>query len=329
LNKTIILSGLLFLVSFLLTYFYRYLALRHKVLDIPNERSSHQIPTPKGGGLAIVVTWYIGITCLYYLGDLNANLYLALMSGIIIAIVSYVDDLIELKPSVRLAVHLISAGLAIFFLEGIKPLHLGKFEVAQMILLIPLVLFGIIWFVNLFNFLDGIDGYASLEASTIALIMFLITGNIICLILLVSTLGFLSWNWPKARIFMGDVGSTQLGFVLVVLGLYFHNESALSLTQWIMLTSLFWFDATLTLFRRWRNGEKLSIAHRKHIYQRAVQSGLSHQKTILFSALINALIIGLVFISLLFKGLLLPVFILNILLLYLITLKVDSRVPFK
>jgi len=328
-NKTIILCGLLFLVSFLLTYFYRYLALRHKVLDIPNERSSHHTPTPKGGGLAIVVSWYIGITYLYYSGDLKANLYLALMSGIIIAVVSYIDDLIELKPIVRLAVHLLTAGLAIFFLQGINPVHIGKFEVAQMILLVPVALFGIVWFVNLFNFLDGIDGYASLEASTIALIMFLITGNIICLILLVSTLGFLSWNWPKARIFMGDVGSTQLGFILVVLGLYFHNESSLSLTQWLMLTSLFWFDATLTLFRRWRNRETLSIAHRKHIYQRAVQSGLSHQKTILFSAMINTLIIGLVFVSLFFKGLLLPMFIVNILFLYLITLKVDSRVPFR
>jgi len=127
---------------------------------------------------------------------------------------------------------------------------------------------------------------------------------------------------------MGDIGSIQLGFILVILGIYFHNQAQFSIIHWIMLTSLFWFDATLTLFRRWRNREKLSVAHRKHAYQRAVQSGLTHQQTILISVVVNLLITGLIILSEKFDYLLIPLFIINIILLYLITRLVDKKVPF-
>jgi Fuc2NAc and GlcNAc transferase len=128
---------------------------------------------------------------------------------------------------------------------------------------------------------------------------------------------------------MGDIGSTQLGFVLVMLGIYFHNKAELSIIHWLMLSSLFWFDATLTLFRRWRNGENLSVAHKKHAYQRAVQAGLSHQKTIIISFIINIVIIGLVVISRSFISLMLPLFFVDLLILYGITKLIDNKVPFE
>jgi UDP-N-acetylmuramyl pentapeptide phosphotransferase/UDP-N-acetylglucosamine-1-phosphate transferase len=329
LNELIYISVSLFLASFFLTFLYRKLAISHNVLDIPNERSSHLTPTPKGGGIAIVITWYFGISILFYFDFIPLNLYLALLSGIILAIISFIDDLIDIKPALRLVAQVFTAIVSLYFLKGIDPLTFGKIQISSQFILLPFAIIGIVWFINLYNFLDGIDGYASLEALTISLVLLLITCNPVCLILCASIMGFIPWNWPKARIFMGDVGSTQLGFILIVLGIYFQNQSQLSMIHWIMLSSVFWFDATLTLYRRWRNREKLSVAHKKHVYQRAVQSGFSHQRIICFSLLINSFIIGLVFASIYFKGFLIPAFALNIILLYVVTLFIDRRFPFK
>jgi len=127
---------------------------------------------------------------------------------------------------------------------------------------------------------------------------------------------------------MGDVGSTQLGFILVILGIYYHNEQKLSIIWWLVLSSPYWFDATLTLFRRWRNKEKLSQAHRKHIYQRLNQSGFSHLKVDLFLVMLNALLIIIVFLLKDEVSLRLPVLIMSMVLLYAITIYTDKRKPF-
>jgi Fuc2NAc and GlcNAc transferase len=176
--------------------------------------------------------------------------------------------------------------------------------------------------------MDGVDGFASLEAMTICLVIFILSGNVINLLLIACLSGFLFWNWPKAKIFMGDVGSTQLGFILVVLGIYFHNIYKFSILNWIMLSSPFWFDATLTLYRRWRNGEKLSEAHRKHVYQRIVQSGFSHLKVNMWLLVINGFVLLMILIYREFKILQIPLFFLTIFLYYRITRIVDKRMPF-
>ena len=304
-------------------------AIKHRIVDFPNERSSHVIPTPRGGGLAIVMSWFTGITILFFADYIENSLYFALMSGILLAIVSLIDDIISLSPLTRLITQIITAFIALYFLKGITSVEFSVLKITSPIILLPLALIGIIWFINLFNFLDGIDGYASLEAITIALVLLIFSSNLVNLVLIASIAGFIFWNWPKAKIFMGDIGSTQLGFILVVLGIYFHNTSQFSIIHWVMISSLFWFDATLTLFRRWRNNEKLSVAHRKHVYQRAVQSGMSHNKTILISLVLNIVIGGFIFISAEIDFLMVPLFIFNLLLLYLITRIIDGRVPFK
>jgi UDP-N-acetylmuramyl pentapeptide phosphotransferase/UDP-N-acetylglucosamine-1-phosphate transferase len=316
-------------ISYILTYFIRNYALRNKIVDIPNERSLHDIPIPKGGGIAITLTWYAGITLLYFTGIIERDLYYALLSGIIIAVVSLADDLRGLTPFIRLIAHFLAAILAFYFLNGLRPLIIPGFNVNYNFLIYPLAIVGMVWFINLFNFMDGVDGFASVEVITISCVLFIMSWNLLTILLISCITGFLCWNWPKAKIFMGDVGSTQLGFILVVLGIYFHNTLEFSILNWIMLTSPFWFDATLTLFRRWRNKEKLSEAHRKHVYQRIVQAGFSHAKVNIFLIFINIFIITLIIIYREIKILQIPVFVLSLLVFYLITRAVDSRVPFE
>lgn len=304
------------------------IATKHSIVDVPNERSSHVIPTPRGGGLAIVVSWFTGITILFFTGNIESSLYFALISGVFLAIISLIDDIIDLSPFVRLLIQTITALVALYFLDGIASVNLSGLKISAPALLYPFALIGIVWFINLFNFLDGIDGYASLEAIAIAALMLIFSSDMINVILIACVAGFLFWNWPRAKIFMGDIGSTQLGFILVILGIYYHNTAQFSIIHWLMISSIFWFDATLTLFRRWKNKEKLSVAHRKHAYQRAVQSGLSHKNTILISLVVNIVIAGFIFISAKIDFLMGPLFIFNLLLLYLITRIIDGRVPF-
>lgn len=298
------------------------------MFDIPNERSLHDVPTPHSGGIAIVLTWYAGITVLYYSGIIEKALYFALLCGVLLAVVSLIDDLSGLKPLIRLIVQFITAIMAFWFLGGLRPLFIPGIDVNYQVLSYPLSIIGMVWFINLFNFMDGVDGFASVEAIIICSVLFVFTWSIAAILLIACITGFLYWNWPKAKIFMGDVGSTQLGFILVVLGIYFHNILELSILNWIMLTSPFWFDATLTLFRRWRNGEKLSEAHRKHVYQRIVQAGFSHEKVNFFLVLINLVNIVMISIYREIKVLQIPIFILTLVFYYIITLNVDRRVPF-
>jgi Fuc2NAc and GlcNAc transferase len=314
--------------SFLITFFIRRYAVMNKLTVTPNERSLHDIPTPKGGGIAIVLTWYTGLVLLYFLGIIERNLFFALLSGILLAAVSFVDDLRGLRPIFRLIVQFLTAILAFIFLHGLRPLVMPEININYNYLVYPVAIIGMVWFINLFNFMDGVDGFASLEAIIICAVFFVFTWSLATILLIACITGFLYWNWPKASIFMGDVGSTQLGFILVVFGIYYHNMYEFSILNWIMLTSPFWFDATLTLFRRWRNGEKLSEAHRKHVYQRIVQAGFSHERVNVYLLYINVFIIALIILYREFKILQVPLFALSLIFFYLIAKQVDKKVPF-
>ena len=303
-------------------------AVRNKMTVVPNERSLHDLPTPKGGGIAIVLTWYIGISILFISGIIERSLYFALMSGVLLAVVSLIDDIRGLKPIIRLIIQFITAILAFIFLEGLRPLVMPSININYNYVVYPIAIIGMVWFINLFNFMDGVDGFASLEAIILCAVFFVFTWSLSSVLLIACITGFLYWNWPRASIFMGDVGSTQLGFILVVFGIYYHNTYEFSILNWIMLTSPFWFDATLTLFRRWRNREKLSEAHRKHVYQRMVQAGASHGKVNGFLLMINIVIIIFIILYREFKILQIPLFVFNLIFFYLITKYVDKRVPF-
>ncbi len=327
--KIILLIVSLGIFSFVLTYLIRRYALQNKIVSIPNERSLHVVPTPHGGGLAIVISWYVGLSILYFFSKIDKDLYFALLSGVILTLVSLIDDLRGLKPFIRLIFHFITAIIAFALLGGLRQLVIPGLEFDYRFLIYPLAVTGMVWFINLFNFMDGVDGFASLQAIFICLVMFFLSGSIVNVLLIACISGFLYWNWPRAKIFMGDVGSTQLGFILVVLGIYFHNIYSLSILNWIMLSSPFWFDATLTLYRRWRNGENLSQAHRKHAYQRIVQYGFSHMKVNCWLLFINLFVIVMILIYREIKFLQAPLFLLTLLFFYIITKQVDRRVPFK
>ncbi|HAM99603.1 MAG TPA: glycosyl transferase [Marinilabiliales bacterium] len=319
---------LLFFLSLGLTYLVRQLALKKNIIDNPNERSSHTVPTPRGGGVAIVLTWFGGLTYLFLHKQIETNLFFALLSGVVLALVSLLDDVFDLKPKVRILAQAISALGALYFLGGFQ--FSPNFHSPIVFWLLNIGVFiGIIWFINLFNFLDGIDAYASQEAILVSLGIFFIVGQPILWVLMASVAGFLVWNWPKAKIFMGDVGSTQLGFVLVVFGIYFHNQQSFNITNWLLLTSLFWFDATLTLYRRWRNKERLSVAHRKHAYQRLAQGGFSHLKVDLLAIGTNVFLIGLVLLNhyYLKQGIVLLLIVIGVL--FLINSRIDKIFQFK
>jgi UDP-N-acetylmuramyl pentapeptide phosphotransferase/UDP-N-acetylglucosamine-1-phosphate transferase len=318
-----------FILCFIGTWIVIKVATLNNIIDIPNSRSSHKNPTPSGGGLAIAIIWYLVLLILYFLEEIPDSLFLALLWGIPITIIGFFDDIVKISPKLRLIVQIICAFFAVYFLGFSISVDLGFFILKSKFLLGIVAIIAIIWFINLFNFLDGIDGYISVEILFICLAVFLVFDVRLPLIFAAATSGFLIWNWQPAKIFMGDVGSTLIGFTIAVFAIYYQNPSQSSIIVWLMLTSLFWFDATYTIFRRLRNHEVLSDAHKKHAYQRIVQYGFSHKKTVISSLIVNLPILGLSWFAYLFPKLLLPFFCINLIYLYLIMRLVDKRFPFK
>ena len=316
---------ILFLISFFLTYFIKNYMIKKSLVASVNERSSHTTPTPHGGGIALSVTWFIGLGYLYFMGQIETNLFFALLIGAIISIVSFFDDIYELSPKIRLIAQAIVAIGGLYFLGGFETFTFVIFDIQNAIFTNIFAFFMIIWFINLYNFLDGINGYAGSEAVFLALSGFVLFGGNHFLVLAVAVLGFLYWNWNKAKIFMGDVGSTLLGYNIAIFTIYYANEEATNFWIWIILFGLFWFDATLTLVRRKLNKEKLSQAHKKHAYQRLTQAGWSHYKVTNYSIGINLILFGIVyFVSNIFIA-----FVFALILLILTMKFVDSKKAFE
>ena len=314
----------LFILSFSLTYLIKNYAIKKSLVAEVNDRSSHTIPTPHGGGIAIAVSWFLGISYLHYLNDIDSSLYFALMVGIIISVVSYFDDLFELSAKVRLITQALVALLGLYFLGGLEEINLFIISIENKFITSLFAFFTIIWFINLYNFLDGIDGYAGSEAVFLGIAGFLLFGGSHFLVLVFAVLGFLVWNWHKAKIFMGDVGSTLLGYNIAIFTIYYSNIESSNLWIWIILFGVFWFDATLTLFRRYKNSEKLSQAHKKHAYQRLTQSGFSHDKVVILSILINFVLFGVIYVI----SNILYALIISLIVLYLIVKFVDKEKEF-
>jgi len=316
---------ILLILSFALTYFIKNYYIKNAILDEINERSSHVVPIPHGGGIAIAVTWFIGLVYLYSMNELDMTLFYALLVGIVISIVSYFDDLYELSAKLRLLVQAVVAVGGLAAIGGLEHIDFGLFIIENKFVTNAFAFLLIIWFINLYNFLDGINGYAASEMVFLSIAGFVLFKGDVFLVLMVSVLGFLYWNYNKAKIFMGDVGSTLLGYNIAIFTLYYANQDSMNLWIWIILFGVFWFDATLTLFRRYRNKEKLSQAHKKHAYQRLNQSGWSHFKVTNWSIIINILLLCIVcFISNIFIS-----FIISVIILYFIVRYIDNKKSLK
>lgn len=262
--------------ALLLTGVARKVAMAHNLIDRPNSRSSHLVPTPRGGGLAIVATMLLALLLSGACGSFGVTAVAAVvLGGAAVALIGFIDDRRGLSARIRIAVHVISIAL---LLVGTS--SLGKLAVPGVpdttTLQFAVALLALTWLLNLFNFMDGIDGIASVEACFFGLglaITLRATDHAgqpvgLSLALAGAALGFLFWNWPPAKIFLGDVGSGFLGFMVGALALVAHLSAGLTLWVPIILVAVFVADATVTLLRRMLQGERWHHAHRTHLYQR-------------------------------------------------------------
>ncbi|WP_448807365.1 MraY family glycosyltransferase [Aminobacterium colombiense] len=273
----------LFLLSSFLTGRYIAYARKKQILDIPNERSSHSIPTPRGGGVVFVSLLLLLFTLFVFILPQERPLWLSLLfGGAAVALIGWIDDKGGVSPKVRLAVHAVAVAWTLFQMGGLPSLSLGCVSLPLGKLGSCLALIGGIWAINLYNFMDGIDGLAAGQAIIASLsAVFLLKGanSTIALALLVTAaavLGFLFWNRPPARVFMGDAGSGFLGFVFFSFLLRTERGGEMPALLWLVILSVFIIDATLTLLLRFWEGKKLSQPHRDHLYQKFIITGCSH-----------------------------------------------------
>jgi len=271
------------------------------LIDIPNARSSHQLPTPRGGGLSIVIVFLLGLLALFGLDVLPSSALWALSAaGLIVAITGFLDDHGHIAARWRLLVHFGAAAWGLYCLGGLPPMILPVpgFDVVTLELgwlgQLLAVLY-LVWLLNLYNFMDGIDGLASIEAITVsvgAALLYALQAELSALwtapvLLAITVSGFLVWNYPPAKIFMGDAGSGFLGIILGLLSIQAAWFNPLFLWSWLILLAVFITDATWTLFRRLLRGDKVYQAHCSHAYQYAARCYGSHKKVTLAVAVIN------------------------------------------
>jgi Fuc2NAc and GlcNAc transferase len=285
------------LLSWLLTGALRRYALAQRLLDHPNERSSHTVPTPRGGGVAIVVAFCAGVLLLLATSHVQPRGAWAILgAGLGVAIVGFVDDHRHIAARWRLLAHFVAAAWALVWLGGLPALPLAGTAIDLGAIGSALAAVLLVWLLNLYNFMDGIDGIAGTEAITVAApgaaLWWLATGSaeaLVPLLLAAAAFGFLLWNLPPARIFMGDAGSGFLGLVFGVLAVWSAHQQPQLFWTWLVLLGVFVVDATVTLLRRLWRRERVYQAHRSHAYQYAARVHGGHRPVTLAVAAINLL----------------------------------------
>ncbi|PRA58944.1 MULTISPECIES: glycosyltransferase family 4 protein [Pseudomonas] len=282
-------------LSLVLTGVLRRYALSRSIIDIPNARSSHSVPTPRGGGVAIVVAFLIALPILGAIGWVPWLQLIAIGgAGALVAVIGFMDDHGHIAARWRLLGHFTAAIWSLAWLGGLPPIVMFGLSLDLHWFGHILAAFYLVWMLNLYNFMDGIDGIASVEALCVCLgacLIYWLNGTTSLtwgpLILAMAVLGFLFWNFPPARIFMGDAGSGFLGIALGVLSLQAAWESSALLWVWLILLGVFIVDATFTLMRRLIRGDKVYEAHRSHAYQFASRQAGRHLPVTLAVIFIN------------------------------------------
>jgi Fuc2NAc and GlcNAc transferase len=274
-----------FVIALLVTPWVRRVATARQVLDRPGVRSSHSRPTPRLGGVSIVVAFNIAVFALLVMRLIDTSLALALIGGgLLVAVIGALDDRGSVPVAARITVHFAAAAWAVYILKG-APLHIGSWTLNDGVLSNALTIVSIVWALNLFNFMDGIDGIAASEAACITLgggTIAAMSGELPSIAPAVfslsgASLGFLMWNWQPAKIFMGDVGSGYLGYCIAVLALSMARQGTEAIPVWLILGGVFFVDATVTVLRRLARREALYEAHRIHAYQWLARRWRSHQ----------------------------------------------------
>ena len=268
---------------------------KKQIMDMPNERSSHSLPTPRGGGLAVTPVCLIGWLALLLSGYVLPGTGLAILGAALLLGLSWIDDRQGLPAGRRLLVHLGACALGLAALspdclifQGLLPFWIDR----------VIALLGYVWFVNLFNFMDGIDGISGTETACIAAGLALLAaldGRDYAIaqpvVLFAAAMGFLFWNWHPAKLFLGDSGSVPLGYLLGWLLLDLAGQGHLAAA--LILPLYYLADATITLMRRLLRGEKVWQAHRTHFYQKALASGRGHAAVVRVILLANLVLLAL------------------------------------
>ncbi|MEX5545341.1 glycosyltransferase family 4 protein [Pseudomonas pergaminensis] len=282
-------------ISLLLTSALRRYALSKSLIDVPNARSSHTVPTPRGGGVAIVLSFLLLLPVLSLFSLLPWTFAWELLgAGAGIAVLGFLDDHGHIAARWRLLGHFSAAVWAVFWLGGVPPLTILGVVFDMGWVGTVLSLFYLVWMLNLYNFMDGIDGLASIEAISVclsaSLIYVLMDFSMLAwapLLLAFTVAGFLYWNFPPAKIFMGDAGSGFLGVTLGIFSLQAAWTSPSLVWIWLILMGVFVVDATFTLVRRLVRGDKVYEAHRSHAYQYASRQFGRHLPVTLTVGLVN------------------------------------------
>jgi UDP-GlcNAc:undecaprenyl-phosphate GlcNAc-1-phosphate transferase len=274
----------------------RFMLYRVLVMDIPNTRSSHARPTPKSGGISIVVTFFVGIVVvLAFSGSITfIRSYVVgfVVSSVLVAGIAFYDDVTNRPYVIKLCAQLVATAIILMFGIVVDRLSLPLVGVVHLgWLAYPLTVVWIIGLTNAFNFMDGLDGLAGGVAVIVSLFFCYITYSqgsyfvyITSYTLLAGSLGFMVYNYPPARIFMGDTGSVFLGFALAVLAViamrYDHSHTSFFVMPLLLFNVI--FDTSFTFVRRALQGERVLDAHRSHLYQLFQQLGYSHRSVSFF-----------------------------------------------
>lgn len=295
---------LILFVSYIGVEIFRRWTIKRNLLAVPNERSSHKNPTPSSGGVIISLVCLISLLIFRQIS--GENLYLPYVIGAsVILIISFVDDVREVSPFLRLILHLVAAAIPVWAFGGFEILYIPFYGIINLGYFGTILAFvWIVWTISVYNFMDGIDGLAISEAiiagllwSVVGLLWNSDTAFYFGAFITFASIGFLIHNWQPAKIFMGDVGSAFLGFTFATFPLLIKNEvvqpEKTAILLWISLFIIwfFVFDMTFTSIKRTLRGEKLWQGAREHIYQKIVIAGYSHRFVSLFYGILQ-LILG-------------------------------------
>jgi Fuc2NAc and GlcNAc transferase len=290
-----------FSIAVILTWVAKNYALRTGILDSPNERSSHSIDTPRGGGVGVVVPMLIALSIMMMNGSYDRRtLIVFLFVVILLAIVGWLDDRYGLHFFVRIIAQILGGVVVLGVIGSFEYLEIAANAIPLNFLAPVITLLWFLWMTNLYNFMDGIDGIAAGQGAIAGCflgIWFTIHDDhvmaLFSYVIMAASLGFLVWNWAPARVFMGDVGSSTLGGVFAVIALVAYKTHQIPFGAFVLLFGVFLADATVTLIKRILQGKVFWKAHREHLYQRAVIAGWSHAQvttTVIITSIFMAIL---------------------------------------
>jgi Fuc2NAc and GlcNAc transferase len=329
------LNLLIGILSYFLVMVFRIYAIHKKLLDQPNHRSSHVIPIPVGAGVVFPVLLIILLLILYFFNFIDIFYLIILIPPVVaISLVGFLDDKYKLASKWRFLVQILGAIYSVFIIGEYSSINLGFIGINLNLLGYFFAILMLLWSTNLYNFMDGIDGIAAIEAIFIfgvGGVFIWYSGGaefaVIIWSIVAIAIGFLIWNKPPAKIFMGDVGSTLLGFLVVLFGLIGEIWYNVPFLLWVILYGVFLFDATVTLLRRIKHGDVWYHAHRLHAYQRLQLQKWSHKKILFGIIVVNIILAVLAIFGFLFPQYIVILLAVTIILLSIVYWRIEKIQP--